>query len=273
MVPRLEGKVALVTGAARGHGRAHAQRLAREGADIVALDIAGPVDPAVTYAPSTLDELAQTAKLVEAEDRRVLTVQGDVREASDLDRAVAAAEAEFGGIDIVIANAGVNVVGRTAELDEAAWDAVIDTNLKGVWNTVRAVVPGMVARGRGGSIVLVSSNAGISGLTRMSPYVASKHGVTGLARAFANEYAVHSIRVNSIHPGSVPGTGMAISQPLEFTDSEEEALFLLGTRGATLPGTILVEDIAAAAAWLASDDARFVTGAQIPIDAGSSAKP
>ena len=271
MAPRLEGKVALVTGAARGHGRAHARRLAREGADIVAFDIAGPVDPAVPYAPASSGDLAQTVELVEAEDRRALSVQGDVRNAADLQRAVAAAEAEFGGIDIVIANAGVNVVGRTAELDEAAWDAIVDTNLKGVWNTVRAVVPGMIARGRGGSIVLVSSSAGLRGLIRMSPYVASKHGVTGLARAFANEYAVHSIRVNSLHPGSVPGTGMAISQPLDFTDPGEEVRFRLSTRGAPLPGTILVEDIAAAAAWLASDDARFVTGAQIPVDAGSLA--
>jgi NAD(P)-dependent dehydrogenase (short-subunit alcohol dehydrogenase family) len=183
------------------------------------------------------------------------------------------AEAQFGGLDVVIANAGVNVVGRTAELDERDWDAVLDTNLKGVWNTVRAVAPGMIARGRGGSIILVSSNAGLHGLTRMTPYVASKHGVTGLARAFANEYAAHSIRVNSIHPGSVPGTGMAIGYELHFADDEEEKLFYLGTRGATLPGTILVEDIAAAAAWLASEDARFVTGAQIPIDAGSLTKP
>ena len=268
---RLDGKVAFISGAARGHGRAHAQRLARDGADIVAMDIAGPVDPAVPYAPSTPADLAMTAKLVEAEGRRVITVRGDVRDPADLDRAVNAAE-EFGGIDIAVANAGVNIVAGFAELSQHAWDAVLGVNLTGVWNTVRAVAPGMISRGRGGSIVLVSSVAGLRGLVHMTPYVASKHGVTGLARAFANELSGHGIRVNSIHPGSVPGTGMAISGTLVFDDPQEEELFWLGLRG-TLPGTILVEDIASAVSWLACDDSRFVTGAQIPIDGGGLAKP
>ena len=269
---KLSGKVALVTGAARGHGRAHAQRLAQEGADLVLLDICGPVADAVTYAASTEEDLATSAKLVESEGRRALAVVGDVRRFADLQEAVRRADSELGGIDIVVGNAGVNVVGPSQQLDEAAWDAVVDVNLKGAWNTVRAVAPGMIQRGRGGSIILISSVGGVRGLTQMIPYVASKHGVTGLTRAFANELSGYGIRVNSVHPGSVPGTGMQISHTLSFSNEKEEELFWLGTRG-VLPGTILCEDIAAAVAWLASDDARFVTGAQIPVDGGGLNKP
>lgn len=272
MVSKLDGKVALVTGAARGHGRTHARRLAQEGAEVVLFDIAGPIDDTVPYAPATMDELEESAKLVEAEGRRALTVVGDVRQAADLARAVHQADAELGGIDIVVANAGVNVVGKFSALSEAAWDAVVDVNLKGVWNTVRATAPGMIERGRGGSIILTSSVGGVRGLVDMTPYVASKHGVTGLTRAFANELSGHGIRVNSVHPGSVPGTGMQISHTLKFEDAHEEELFWSGTKG-ILPGTILCEDISAAVAWLASDESRFVTGAQIPVDGGGLNKP
>jgi NAD(P)-dependent dehydrogenase (short-subunit alcohol dehydrogenase family) len=130
----------------------------------------------------------------------------------------------------------------------------------------------MIERGRGGSIILTSSVGGVRGLVDMTPYVASKHGVTGLARAFANELSPHGIRVNSVHPGSVPGTGMQISHLLTFENSQEEELFWMGTKG-TLPGTVLCEDIAAAVSWLASDESRFVTGAQIPVDGGGLNKP
>jgi NAD(P)-dependent dehydrogenase (short-subunit alcohol dehydrogenase family) len=223
--------------------------------------------------PATEANLAETAKLVEAEDRRIITVVGDVRAHADLASAVDRAEEEFGGIDIVVANAGVNTYGAFWRQTEQDWDAVVETNLKGVWNTVRAAAPGMIARGRGGSIILTSSVGGIRGSVSMAAYVASKHGVTGLARAFANELSEYGIRVNSIHPGAVPGTGMASGVALTIPrPPHHEELFRMGV-SAPLPGTILVEDIAAAVAWLASDESRFVTGIQLPIDAGSLNKP
>jgi SDR family mycofactocin-dependent oxidoreductase len=269
---KLNGRVALVTGAARGHGRSHAQRLAPEGADVLLFDICGTVDDCVPYPMPSDDDLSAAADLVVAEGRRAVTAVGDVRRVDDLRAAVERAETELGPIDIVVANAGVNVVGDLSEITEDAWDAVIDVNLKGVWNTVRATAPRMIERGEGGSIILISSVGGVRGLLLMAPYVASKHGVTGLTRAFANELAPHGIRVNSIHPGSVPGTGMQISQMMSFKSQIEEEMFFLGTRG-VLAGTITCEDISAAVVWLASDDARFVTGAQLPVDAGGLNKP
>src|SRR3981189_416169 len=267
-VERLSGKVAFVTGAARGQGRSHALRLARDGADLALFDIADRVSEVVPQPPATRSDFDQTVKMVEGEGRRVVSAVGDVRRFSDLTELVQRAERELGGIDIVVANAGVATYGALWEITEEAWDAVVDTNLKGAWNTVRAAVPGMIARGRGGAIVLTSSVAGIRGLVGLSHYAASKHGVTGLTRAFANELAPYRIRVNSVHPGSVGGTGMGAVDPIQSLPADQHEPFRQGTTG-PLPGRIMVDDISNAVAWLVSDDACFVTGVQLPIDAGN----
>ena len=268
----LAGKVALVTGAARGQGRAHALRLARDGADLALIDIAAEVSPEVPYSPAKEADLEETVRAVEALDRRVVSVQGDVRKFADLSALVKRAEADFGSVDIVIANAGIATYSPIWELSEEAWDAVIDTNLKGVWNTVRAVVPGMIERGRGGAIVLTSSVGGIRGLVGMTHYVAAKHGVTGLTRALANELAPYNIRVNSVHPGAVVDTGMGETDPTDQIHPDQRDAFWAGATG-PLPGAIVAEDIANAAAWRVSDQARFVTGVQLPVDSGDVNKP
>jgi len=201
-VNRLSGKVALITGAARGQGRAHAIGLAEEGADIIALDICCDVDT-VPYPGATEDDLAHTVKLVEETGRRVISMIADVRHLSALQAAVRDGVGTFGGIDIVVANAGIGTFGSVLELDEDTWQTMLDVNLTGVWKTVKAVAPTMIEGGKGGSIILISSLAGLIAYPNLAHYVAAKHGVTGLMRALAVELAPHGIRVNSVHPGTV----------------------------------------------------------------------
>jgi SDR family mycofactocin-dependent oxidoreductase len=199
---RVEGKVALITGAARGQGRSHALRLAEEGADIIAVDVCGQLDT-VPYAMATEADLEETAKQVEDRDRRILTRQADVRDLGQLQAAVADGVSEFGHLDIVCANAGIGSMGPAWELSEETWQDMIDVNLTGVWKTVKAVIPQMIEQGTGGSIVLTSSIFGVQAGANVAHYVAAKHGVTGLMRALAVELAPHRIRVNSVHPTTV----------------------------------------------------------------------
>jgi SDR family mycofactocin-dependent oxidoreductase len=268
---KLEGKVAFITGAARGQGRSHAIRLAQEGADIIAVDICQQIG-SVPYPMSTPDDLAETAKQVEALDRRIFTAQADVRDEAQLKQAFEQGTAELGPVGIVLANAGIAPMSVHEKTD--AWQDVIDVNLTGVFNTVETAAPSMIERGQGGAIVLTSSTAGINGIGGPSRgglgYAAAKHGVVGLMRSYANNLAKHSIRVNSVHP-----TG--VNTPMVVNDAMQEFLAQDPQLSNAMANALPVEmvepvDISNAIVWLASDDARYVTGVTLPVDAGFTNK-
>jgi len=268
---KLEGKVAFITGAARGQGRSHAIRLAQEGADIIAVDICRQID-SVRYPMSTPDDLAETAKQVEALDRRIYTAQADVRDEAQLKQAFKAGVAEIGPVDIVLANAGIAPMSLHPVPQE--WQDVIDVNLTGVYNTVQTAVPSMIERGQGGAIVLTSSTAGINGIGGPTPgglgYTAAKHGVVGLMRSYANVLAPHNIRVNTVHPTGVR-TPMVVNDVMaEFLAQDPQ---MSNATANALP-VDLVEpvDISNAIVWLVSNDARYVTGVTLPVDAGFTNK-
>jgi SDR family mycofactocin-dependent oxidoreductase len=280
MMPgRVEGKVAFITGAARGQGRSHAIRLAQEGADIIAVDLVRQVD-SVPYPMSTPGDLAETVKEVEALDRRIVATEADVRDYGALKQALDNGVAELGRLDIVSANAGIGSFGRAEDLPEQTWQDMIDTNLTGVWHAAKAAIPHIRAGGRGGSIVLTSSTAGLMALENMAHYVAAKHGVVGLMRTLALELAPDMIRVNSVHPTSVntpmihnEATYALFAPDLDEKDRTRERL---GERFQTLNALPIqwVEpvDISNAVLWLASDESRYVTGVTLPVDAGSLVK-
>jgi SDR family mycofactocin-dependent oxidoreductase len=268
---RVAGKVALVTGAARGQGRSHAVRLAEEGADVVITDVCHDISDALPYSLASKEELEETAKLVAATGRRCVAVQADVRVVAEVQAAVEAARAEFGRLDIVVANAGVMSSGRAWELSEEEWDVIMDVNLKGVWNTTRAAIPWMISAEAGGSIVITSSAAGIRGHVPYAHYVASKHGVVGLMKALSNELAQHKIRVNTVHPTGVSDTGITVGVPVEEL-AAREPLFALAAMNPLAP-FVEPRDVSNAVLFLASDEARFVTGLQFTVDAGSTNKP
>jgi len=269
MAGRLTGKVAFITGAARGQGRAHALRLAQDGADVLALDLAGEL-PGVPYESATPDDLAETARQVEALDRRIVTHQGDVRDFEDMKAFVDRGVAELGRLDIVVANAGICIPATWDETTPAMFKDTMDVNVTGVWNTVMAAAPHVIAGGRGGAIVLTSSYAGKKMQPFMIHYTASKHAVTGMTRAFAAELGKHDIRVNSVHPGAVatPMGGGAMVDEITRTNESNPPLALMGT--AFLPqGWMPAEEIANAVAFLVSDEARFITAEHLSIDAGA----
>lgn len=263
---RLDGRVAFVTGAARGQGRAHAVRLAAEGADIIAVDVCAQL--VAGYPGATEDDLAETVAQVEAQGRRIVATVADVRDYEGLSAAVTAGVADLGRLDVVVANAGIFSFGRMWEIDLDAWQDVIDVNLTGVFHTLKATVPTLIEQGQGGSIILVSSVAGLRGTPFLGAYVAAKHGVTGLCRCLANELGEHKIRVNSIHPASVP-TPM-ISDPKLFELILEYADTLAPIYMNTLPySSMPAEAVSTLVAFLASDDSLYMTGAQVPIDFGT----
>jgi SDR family mycofactocin-dependent oxidoreductase len=264
----LDGKVALVTGAARGQGRAFARRLASEGADVAIFDLC-TIAAAVGYPAATPDDLAETADEVRSAGGKVITRIGDVRDQSALDEIVSATFSELGGLDVVVANAGVASWGSLWELSDENWRTTIDINLTGVWHTFKAAIPAMIEQGKGGSIVAISSVAGLKALPGQAHYVASKHAVVGLVRAAAVELGPHRIRVNSIHPWAVD-TAMA-----HGTDHEE--ILAANPHYLVSYGSILTEpalakpdDIADAVLFLASDASRFITGSQLTVDAGAT---
>jgi SDR family mycofactocin-dependent oxidoreductase len=266
-VGKLEGKVAFITGAARGQGRSHAVRLAQEGADIIAVDICAQI-ATVSYAMASPEDLDQTVKEVEAEGRRIVARQADVRDVDALRQAFDDGVAELGPVGIVLANAGIGVGGQTAD---QVWDDVIAVNLTGVWNTGRIAIPSMIEAGAGGAIVLTSSTAGLLGVgtdeTGLLGYTAAKTGVVGLMRSWANFLAPHSIRVNCVAPTAVR-TPMA--QNLSIANLFEVNPSLASAMQNALPVEMVEAiDISNAVAWLVSDDARYVTGTVIPVDAGS----
>ena len=275
MPGRVEGKVALVTGAARGQGRSHALRLAQEGADIIAVDIARQIGT-VPYPMATEGDLAETVKEVEALDRRIIAVQADVRDLRHLSQALDDGVAELGRLDIVAANAGIFSFGTLQELTDEAWNDMIAVNLTGVWHTIKAAVPHIRAGGRGGSIILTSSTAGLKAMENIGHYVAAKHGVVGLMRTAALELARDRIRVNSVHPTSVDtdmiqnsATYALFAPDLPEAERTRDVLAARFAAMNLLPVPwVEAVDISNAVLWLASDESRYVTGLEVKVDAG-----
>ena len=279
MTGRVEGKVAFITGAARGQGRAHAVRLAQEGADIIAVDICKKIDTVDLIAASTPEDLAETADLVKGHNRRIYTAEVDVRDFEALKAAVDAGVEQMGRLDIIVANAGIGNGGQTLDkTSEVDWTAMIDINLGGVWKSVKAGVPHILAGGRGGSIILTSSVGGLKAYPHTGHYVAAKHGVVGLMRTFAVELGAQNIRVNSVHPTNVntplfmnEGTMKLFRPDLENPGPDD--MKVVGQLMHTLPiGWVEPEDIANAVLFLASDEARYITGVTLPVDGGSCLK-
>ncbi|MGQ4555477.1 mycofactocin-coupled SDR family oxidoreductase [Halobellus sp. GM3] len=267
------GKVAFVTGAAHGQGRSHAQHYAKHGADVVVTDIAGNMD-SVPYDLGTGDELDETASLVEDEGQEALTVQMDVRDESQVEAAVGEALDEFGRIDILANNAGIVTVSDLVEMDEALWDEMIDTNLKGVWLAAKHVGKHFVERGDGGKIVSTSSTAGLVGSPGAGHYTAAKHGVLGMTKTLALELAEYDVNVNAVCPTVVNTpmiTGMTEAYGEEVLGSMGELSGPFNLFDTEDPG-IEPSDISEAYMWLSSDAARYVTGIGLPVDAGFSIK-
>jgi (+)-trans-carveol dehydrogenase len=278
MTGRVEGKVAFITGAARGQGRAHAVRLAQEGADIIAVDICKQIE-SVAIPLSTPEDLAETADLVKGHNRRIYTAEVDVRDYAALKAAVDTGVEQLGRLDIIVANAGIGNGGNTLDkTSEEDWTDMIDVNLGGVWKTVKAGVPHILSGGRGGSIILTSSVGGLKAYPHTGHYVAAKHGVVGLMRTFAVELGQHMIRVNSVHPTNV-NTPLFMNEPTmklfrpDLENPGPEDLKVIAQMMHTLPiGWVEPEDVSNAVLFLASDEARYVTGVTLPIDAGSCLK-
>ncbi len=279
MAGRVEGKVAFITGAARGQGRSHAVRLAEEGADIIAIDVCGPISADSQIAPSTPDDLAQTADLVKGLNRRIVTAEVDVRDYDALKAAVDGGVEQLGRLDIIVANAGIGNGGQTLDkTSEEDWDDMIGVNLSGVWKTVKAAVPHLISRADGGSIILTSSVGGLKAYPHTGHYIAAKHGVVGLMRTFAVELGQHFIRVNSVHPTNVntpmfmnKGT-MKLFRP-DLKNPGPDDLKVAAQFMHVLPiGWVEPVDISNAVLFLASDESRYITGLPVTVDAGSMLK-
>ena len=278
MPGRVEGKVAFITGAGRGQGRSHAVKLASEGADIIAIDILHDVEGALPMA--TPDDLAETVKLVETHDRRIIATQADVRDLDGLKAAVDAGVEELGRLDIVVANAGVASLGGPVEkMSQDNWKHTIDINLTGLWNTARVAIPHMIAGGRGGAIVLTSSVGGMHAMPNMSHYVSAKHGVIGLMRSLAVELGQHHIRVNSVLPTNVntpmfmnEGTYKMFRPDLENPTAADVEPIAAQFMHVLPHGWIEPEDVSNAILFLASDESRYITGVPLPIDLGALLK-
>jgi SDR family mycofactocin-dependent oxidoreductase len=277
MAGRVAGKVAFITGAARAQGRAHAVRLAEEGADIIAVDICKDLG-SVPYPLATADDLAETVELVEKAGGRAMAAQADVRDFQALKSAVDAGIREFGRLDIVVANAGILSLARAWELEESVWQEMIDVNLTGVWQTCKATIPQLIEQGEGGSIVLTSSLAGGKGLMNIAHYTAAKHGVVGLMRTLANELAPHFIRVNTVDPNAID-TPMVHNQPAYRifrpdlkNPTREDAAPAYRSLNAMPVSWIDSVEVSHAVLFLASDESRYVTGARLPVDAGAGIK-
>ncbi|WP_028933517.1 mycofactocin-coupled SDR family oxidoreductase [Pseudonocardia spinosispora] len=271
---KLSGKVCLITGAARGQGRSHAVRFAQEGADIIAVDICRQMDT-VAYSMASPEDMAQTVAEVEALDRRIVHAEVDVRDVAALKKVVEHGAAELGGLHVVVANAGISTNMDPDVDQDLMFREVVEVNLLGTWNTVRAAAPLMIEAGEGGSVVLTSSALGLSGRNgdgggSISGYIASKHAIVGLMRAFCHWLAPHNIRVNSVHP-AVVNTPMAVNEAMEKWSAANPAVAETWVNLLPVP---MVEpvDISNAIAWLVSDEGRYVTGVTLPVDAGFAAK-
>jgi SDR family mycofactocin-dependent oxidoreductase len=278
MAGRMDGKVAFVTGAARGQGRSHAVRLAQEGADIIAVDICSGFEASPAPA-ATSEDLDVTAGMVKNAGGRVVTAEVDVRDFDALRAAVDSGVEQLGRLDVIVANAGIGTMAdKLHKTGEAVWQEMIDVNLSGVWKTVKAGVPHVIEGGRGGSIVLTSSVAGAKAYSHMGHYVAAKHGVIGLMRSFAVELGQRMIRVNAVLPTHVntpllmnETTYRAFRPELENPGPEDLAPVCQGFHFLPIPW-VTAEDISNAVLFLASDEARYITGVALPVDAGSCLK-
>ncbi len=278
MTGRMEGKVAFITGAARGQGRSHAVRLAEEGADIIAVDICRAFEG--SPAPgATPEDLAQTADLVKNLDRRIVTDIVDVRDFTALKAAVDNGVEQLGRLDVIVANAGIGSTGvKLHKMREPLWQETIEVNLTGVWKTVKAGVPHLLAGGRGGSVIITSSVGGIKAYPQVGHYVTAKHGVVGLMRTFAVELGQHSIRVNTVHPTHVCSP-LLMNEPtyrlfrpdLENPGPGDLAPICQSFHFLPIPWVEPV-DVSNAVLFLASDEARYITGVTLPVDAGSLLK-
>ncbi|MDA2894246.1 mycofactocin-coupled SDR family oxidoreductase [Mycolicibacterium sp. BiH015] len=263
MSGRAQGKRVLITGAARGMGRSHAVRLAQEGADLILVDICEAI-ATIEYPLATAEELDETVALVQQYGRNAISRIVDVRDERALAQAVDDGVAHLGGLDAAVANAGVLTGGTWDTTTAQQWRTVVDVNLIGTWNTCRAAIPHLLERG--GSLVNVSSAAGIKGSPLHTPYTASKAGVVGLSKALANELAAANIRVNTVHPTGVP-TGMrpsSLHELLHDTRSDLGPIF----QNALPVAMAEAVDISNAVLFLISDEARYVTGLEFKVDAG-----
>jgi SDR family mycofactocin-dependent oxidoreductase len=274
MMGRLHGKVALITGAARGIGRAQAVRFAEEGADIIALDVCGPIDTVITP-PATPDDLDETARMVTEVGGRIVVDIVDVRDTDGMQTATNRGVGLLGGLDIVCATAGITSRALVDDLHENAWKTMIDVNLSGVWRTCRASAPHLIERGAG-SMILTSSIAGLRGLVGVAHYTAAKHGVVGLMRSLANELAPHNVRVNTVHPTNVDtpmiqndDVRRAFRPDLDVVTREQFAEAARPMNMLAIPWVEPV-DVANACLFLASDEARYITAVTLPVDAGST---
>jgi SDR family mycofactocin-dependent oxidoreductase len=272
----LDGKVALITGAARGQGRSHAVTFAREGASLVLTDVCTTL-PTVTYEMASEADLDETAELVRAAGGEVLTSVADVRDGAAMDELVARGLAAFGRIDIVCANAGIATYGQLWEFSRAEFDEMVSVCLTGVWETCRAALPQMIERGEGGSLIATSSCAGLRGFAYAGSYSAAKHGVVGLMKSFAGELGMHNIRANAVCPFTV-ATKMIMNETSYALmtggeDPTEEAARVIFQEKNLLPiPWIEPEDVSAVMLLLASDAGRYITGQAIAVDAGFLSK-
>jgi SDR family mycofactocin-dependent oxidoreductase len=272
---QLDGRVALITGAARGMGRSHAVRLAEEGADIIAVDICRQIEAVAATLASPAD-LAETVRLVEAQGRRGVARMADVRDRGELREAVAAGVSELGRLDVVVVNAGTFAVRLDQPTDDAGraeiWDVTLDINLTGAWNTIEVAAPFVIEGGRGGSVVVISSTAALQTVANddvgFTAYTVSKWGVTGLMKMSAGDLAKHDIRVNAVHPSGV-NTPLTQSEAVrEYWDHHPE----LAEHTAKVYLPVEEIDISEAVVYLASDASRAVSGISLPVDAGSSVR-
>lgn len=272
---RLAGKVAFVTGAARGQGRSHAIRLAQEGADIIAIDLCADIDT-VPYPLAKPDDLSATVSAIEALGRKVLARTADVRDGEALEAVVGEGVDLFGRLDVVCANAGILSLIPATKMTSAAWRDVIDVNLTGVWNTCAAAMPHVIDGGRGGSFVLTSSTSGLRGPANLVHYAAAKHGVVGVMRVLAKELAPYNIRVNTIHP-TIVHTDMVLNDTMYRSfrpdvdgPTLDDALPAYINHHQIKEPWVEPEDVSAMVAFLCSDEARYVTGATMVIDLGQT---
>ena len=278
MPGRLDGRVAFITGAARGQGRSHAIRFAEEGADIIAIDVCKDLGM-TSYPLATPEEFAETARRVESLDRRIITAEVDVRDLRAMREFVDSAVGELGRLDVVVANAGIDIIDEPLhEIDEIPWSNMMDVNLTGVWKTVKASVGHILAGGRGGSVVLTSSVAGLKPHANIGHYVAAKHGVVGIMRSLALELGPHGIRVNSVHPSQV-NTPLMLNESIyrlfrpDLDDPGPDDIAPISQQMHVLPiPWVEPEDISNAALFLACDESRYVTGVTLPVDAGCCLK-
>lgn len=274
---RLEGKVAFVTGAARGQGRAHCVKMAQEGADIIAVDICEQI-ATVPYPLATMEDLQETARLVEKEGRRAIVRKADVRDRAALQTAVDEGVKEFGRLDIVVPNAGIWSNSAFIDMPDDMLHEMVDVQMFGVYNACKVTVPHLIEQGSGGAIVILCSTAGDRGFPHQIHYNMAKHGVVGIMRTLAAELAPHFIRVNTVHPSSTntdmiqnPAIWSAFAPGVENPTEKDFGDKFVAMNLLPIPW-MQPEDTANAVAWLASDEARYITGITLPVDAGFLAK-